>query len=610
MTITPASSVFTFNIPGLAANTVYELIPDFINLGGYYFFGIPYCVNYLGGQTVQSFSAEGVLLNSSDNLIYEGPGTVFNTSNNGQNPQGVPGGITAAHGFEGFGGTYSNEFLGAWSNSSSDGTTYSLDYIIYINTSGLVTASSAQTLFDDLTPVTVPSSVPWDDWTHIREASTSDGNVLVGIDSVDASDTQQLNFAIVRGDNTVTKTLTYSDPTWTSGQSYAWNVGVTATNSTYVLYNAETVGQTASLHRSLISESGVVTSSWTDQTGFSEIDRISWNSASTGYIAMDLSGVMNGAAAHQVSIINSTTGAITETLTESYAGTLYSEARIISLGSANGDSFLEYWVDSSGLTLQQVSNTGGQLSVTATYVISGANGSASATSLGSGKVQVTWQVRSGDPTQVTAEGVSAIDYTEIFTICFMAGTRIRTPEGEAAIETLKPGDLVLTREGVVKPVNWLGKQTVSPRFADPLRVLPIRIRAGALGENTPSRDLLVSPDHALLVEDTLIHAGALVNGTSITREAHVPEVFVYYHVELDDHSLILAENTPSETFVDNAERLNFDNWAEFEALYPKGKAVEELPHPRAKAHRQVPARIRAALDRRARAIGAVASAAA
>ncbi|MCI4679647.1 Hint domain-containing protein [Rhodoblastus acidophilus] len=188
---------------------------------------------------------------------------------------------------------------------------------------------------------------------------------------------------------------------------------------------------------------------------------------------------------------------------------------------------------------------------------------------------------------------------EITYFCFMAGTLVRTPAGEAAIETLKRGDLVLTCEGIAKPVNWIGRQTISLRFADPLRVLPIRVRAGALDENVPARDLLVSPDHALLVDDVLIHAGALVNGTSITRETNVPKIFVYYHVELDEHSLIFAENTPAETFVDNVERLNFDNWAEFEALYPQGKAVEELPYPRAKARRQVPMALRVRLAGRA-----------
>ena len=157
-------------------------------------------------------------------------------------------------------------------------------------------------------------------------------------------------------------------------------------------------------------------------------------------------------------------------------------------------------------------------------------------------------------------------------------------------------------------MRWLGRQTVSTFFADPARSFPIRVKAGALAENVPSRDLLVSPDHALLVDGVMVHAGALVNGTSIVREAKVPTVFTYHHVELDDHSLILAENTPAETFVDNVDRMNFDNWAEHQALYPEGKTVSELPYPRAKAHRQVPVYIRVALAERAEIIGAVKSA--
>jgi hypothetical protein len=94
------------------------------------------------------------------------------------------------------------------------------------------------------------------------------------------------------------------------------------------------------------------------------------------------------------------------------------------------------------------------------------------------------------------------------------------------------------------------------------------------------------------------------------RETTVPRVFVYYHVELDDHSLIVAENTPVETFVDNVDRLNFDNWVEHQALYPEGKSINELPYPRAKAHRQVPVNIRVMLAERAQRIGAVADGAA
>jgi hypothetical protein len=54
----------------------------------------------------------------------------------------------------------------------------------------------------------------------------------------------------------------------------------------------------------------------------------------------------------------------------------------------------------------------------------------------------------------------------------------RTPRGDIAVETLKCGDGVTTTDGVAKPASWIGLQTVSTRFADPLRVLPIRIKVG------------------------------------------------------------------------------------------------------------------------------------
>jgi len=206
--------------------------------------------------------------------------------------------------------------------------------------------------------------------------------------------------------------------------------------------------------------------------------------------------------------------------------------------------------------------------------------------------------------QATVSGVLA----DVLVICFMAGTLIRTPDGEVAVETLKRGDLVLTAEGVAKPIAWLGLQTVSSLFSDPMRNWPIRIKAGALAENVPARDLFVSPDHALLVDGVLVHAGALVNESSIVRETQVPQSFTYYHVELDDHSLILAENVPAETFIDNVDRTHFDNWAEHEALYPQGKRINELPYPRVKSSRQLPQSIRAALADRARRIGASARA--
>jgi Hint domain len=182
-------------------------------------------------------------------------------------------------------------------------------------------------------------------------------------------------------------------------------------------------------------------------------------------------------------------------------------------------------------------------------------------------------------------------------VCFMPGTRIQIPDGERSVEELKVGDLVVTSDHRLIPVRWIGRQSVSRAFLDEQR-LPIRIKSGSLADNVPCRDLLVSPDHALFVDGLLIHAGALVNGTSIVRETKVSMNFKYYHVETDDHSLIMAENVPAETFVDNVDRARFDNWDEYQALYPEGKAINEMRYPRAKAYRQVPRSVRERLVER------------
>jgi hypothetical protein len=176
------------------------------------------------------------------------------------------------------------------------------------------------------------------------------------------------------------------------------------------------------------------------------------------------------------------------------------------------------------------------------------------------------------------------------TPCFMAGTRILTAEGEIAVEAITAGTMVVTQSGNL-PVRWLGRSTVSTRFADPLRALPIRIKAGALGEGLPVRDLRVSPDHAMLINNVLVQAGALVNGSSIIREASVPEVFTYYHVELASHEVLMAEGAATESFIDNVDRMGFDNWAEHEALGDTAP-IMEMPYPRAKSARQVPMSVR------------------
>ncbi len=185
--------------------------------------------------------------------------------------------------------------------------------------------------------------------------------------------------------------------------------------------------------------------------------------------------------------------------------------------------------------------------------------------------------------------------TDITVTCFCAGTRIATPGGEVDVERLRIGDLVSLADGRALPVRWLGRQTVSRRFADPLRTLPIRIAAGALGPQTPTRDLLVSPGHALLLGGLLVQAGALMDLAGVSREHSVADTFVYWHVELDEHALLLAEGVATESYLDGCEDVAFDNRDE----RPGREAAAELPYPRVKSARQLSPQFRRRVGARA-----------
>jgi hypothetical protein len=92
------------------------------------------------------------------------------------------------------------------------------------------------------------------------------------------------------------------------------------------------------------------------------------------------------------------------------------------------------------------------------------------------------------------------------------------------------------------------------------------IREGALGAGLPQRDLMVSPMHALLIDDVFVPAVALLNGATITRRETAGPAD-YIHVELDQHDAIFAEGAPAETFVDDNSRAMFDNVSEYYDLY-------------------------------------------
>ena len=152
--------------------------------------------------------------------------------------------------------------------------------------------------------------------------------------------------------------------------------------------------------------------------------------------------------------------------------------------------------------------------------------------------------------------------------CYCRGTLILTERGEVAVEDLSDADWVVTASGAIRPIKWIGRRSYGGRFvAGNPQVLPVVIRAGALGGGVPRRDLWVSPMHALFVDGLLIPAKALINGDSITQATHA-ELVEYFHVELDSHDILLAEGAPAESFVDDDSRGLFHNASEFGEIYP------------------------------------------
>ncbi|WP_222546332.1 Hint domain-containing protein [Asaia lannensis] len=141
------------------------------------------------------------------------------------------------------------------------------------------------------------------------------------------------------------------------------------------------------------------------------------------------------------------------------------------------------------------------------------------------------------------------------TPCYLPGTLVATPSGPVAVEALSVGDEVLTYQATgieAVPLCWIGKKTVTATSAEER---PVRVRANALADNSPSQDLLITPEHCLFLADHLIPARMLVNGSSIVIDEQ--DVFEVYHIETEHHAIIMANGALSETYLDTGNRLSF-----------------------------------------------------
>lgn len=142
-----------------------------------------------------------------------------------------------------------------------------------------------------------------------------------------------------------------------------------------------------------------------------------------------------------------------------------------------------------------------------------------------------------------------------FVTCFTPGTMIDTPDGPRDIADLQAGDLITTVDHGVRPLKWIGRSLVAADQRPTLR--PIRIAAGALGQDLPARDLVVSPQHRVLVrssiarrmfgtDEILVAAKHLTSLPGIAVD-HDATGVTYIHMLFDQHELVTANGAPTES---------------------------------------------------------------
>ncbi|MEL6999798.1 MAG: Hint domain-containing protein [Pseudomonadota bacterium] len=160
----------------------------------------------------------------------------------------------------------------------------------------------------------------------------------------------------------------------------------------------------------------------------------------------------------------------------------------------------------------------------------------------------------------------------VFVPCFTEGTRIAVPDGEAPVETLVPGDLVLTADHGPCPLRAILRRTLT--FARDDRHdqhKPVLFNIGSLGDGAPHRPLAVSPQHRMLVRDeggdeVLAPAKGLLHRRGVRRKAGCRQV-VYLQLVFDQHEVVCAEGAWSESFFPGAYAVSASDCATQRELF-------------------------------------------
>ncbi|NKX45430.1 Hint domain-containing protein [Roseicyclus persicicus] len=186
-----------------------------------------------------------------------------------------------------------------------------------------------------------------------------------------------------------------------------------------------------------------------------------------------------------------------------------------------------------------------------------------------------------------------------FVPCFTAGTRLATPSGWRLIEAMAVGDRVMTQDHGFQPIRWIGRTTCRAEGA----LVPVRISRGALGHGLPDRDLMVSPQHRMLLRsriaerligqrEVLVPAKKLLGLPGIALATDL-ETVTYLHLLFDQHEILFAEGAPTESLLPGPQAIGAlgpEAEAELRSLFPDLEAMGVLPArpiPRGRAQRHL-----------------------
>ncbi|WP_215766140.1 Hint domain-containing protein [Gluconobacter cerinus] len=199
---------------------------------------------------------------------------------------------------------------------------------------------------------------------------------------------------------------------------------------------------------------------------------------------------------------------------------------------------------------------------------------------------VTFTLKDGSAVTLNIIGVQNVGYTLasdssgdlVYEVCFLADTLIAGPHGNIAVQDLAPGDTVTSyRDGQAysSTVSWAGKAhcVVRPEKADDEAGYPVRILENAIALGVPFQDMLVTSEHCLFLDGKFIPARMLVNGRSIYYDKSFTS-YDYFHIETEDHSVIMANGALTESYLDTGNRRAFEQKSNVFMFGQKAKSWE------------------------------------